>query len=209
MSDGTELCWLTAAEIRDGLRRGDFTSEQLVVALLERIAALNPRLEAYVTVTADEALDQARARDAERGRGRERGPLHGVPFSLKDVFCTAGIRTTAGSTLLADWVPDGNAAVVDRLAEAGAVLLGKVNSHEFAYGVSTQTVHARTRNPWDATRLPGGSSGGSGAAVAAGLCPFSLGTDTAGSIRIPAAWNGVAGLKPTYGRVSIHNVVAQ
>lgn len=204
-----DLCWLSLSEIHKGLRRRAFSCAELVDAFLDRIAAVDPKIEAYVTVVAEGARSQARASDAELAAGRDRGSLHGVPYSLKDIFATRGIRTTAGSTILADWVPDADATIVQMLAEAGCVLLGKVNSHEFAYGVTSQTGHARTRNPWDLSRIPGGSSGGSGAAVAAGLCAFSVGSDTAGSIRLPAALNGICGLKPTYGRTSCAGVIAQ
>ncbi len=205
-----DLVWFGAAELGRLIAAGEVTSRQATIAYLDRIAALNPALEAYVTVTADRALTEAAARDTELANGHRRGPLHGVPYCLKDVIATAGIRTTAGSTILADWVPDADATVATRLAAAaGAVLLGKVNTHEFAFGVTTQNSHARTRNPWDRERIAGGSSGGSGAALAAGLAAFSIGTDTAGSIRLPAAFCGVAGIKPTFGLVSAAGVVAQ
>ena len=205
----TNLCWLSLSEIHDGLRQRTFSCVDLVNAFQKRITHLDPKLEAYVTILPEEALSRAGALDDELAAGQDRGPLHGVPYSLKDIFATQSIRTTCGSTILSDWVPDADATTVRMLAEAGGVLLGKVNSHEFAYGVSTQTVHARTRNPWDLSRIPGGSSGGSAAAVAAGLCAFSLGSDTAGSIRLPAALTGICGLKPTYGRTSCAGVVAQ
>jgi aspartyl-tRNA(Asn)/glutamyl-tRNA(Gln) amidotransferase subunit A len=208
MSD-ENVVWMGAAELGRRITAGEVTSRQATTAYLDRIAALNPALEAYVTVTADRALMEAAARDAELARGHRRGPLHGVPYCLKDVIATGGIRTTAGSITLADWVPDTDATVVTRLEAAGAVLLGKVNTHEFAFGVSTQNTHARTRNPWDRERIAGGSSGGSAAALAAGLAAFSIGTDTAGSIRLPSAFCGVAGIKPTFGRVSTAGVVAQ
>ncbi len=204
-----DLCWLDVVQARESLRRGACSSVDLVSAHLERIAAVDPRVEAYVTVVAEDALGRAFKLDAERAAGRERGPLHGIPFSVKDVFATRGIRTTAGSTILADWVPEEDATVVRRLLDAGAVLLGKANTHEFAYGVTTRNVHRSTANPWDRTRIAGGSSGGSATAVAAGLSPFSVGTDTAGSIRLPAALTGVAGFKPSHGRVSCAGVVAQ
>lgn len=205
----TEICWMTALELGQRIAAGELSSERIVNAHLARIERLNPILEAYVTVVTDAAIAQARERDRELTAGRSRGPLHGVPYALKDIFATSGIRTTAGSSILADWVPDEDATIVSMLTEAGAVLLGKVNTHEFAFGVTTQNQHGRTKNPWDLARIAGGSSGGSGAALAAGLCPFSLGSDTAGSIRLPAAFTGTAGLKPTYGRTSLYGVVAQ
>lgn len=204
-----ELCRLGVLELARALRHGEVTSLQVTRACLDRIEALNPSLQAFVTITAELALDEAAQADAERAAGRLRGLLHGVPYTLKDVVQTAGIRTTAGSWTLRDWVPDTDATVVTRLRSAGAVLLGKVNTHEFAFGGTTQTVHGSTRNPWNLARIPGGSSGGSGAALAAGLGAFSIGSDTAGSIRLPSAFCGVAGLKPTYGLVSTAGVVAQ
>lgn len=207
--DDTEIAWLGAVELGRAIRRGEVSAVQAARAYLERIAALNPRLEAYVTVTQVRALAEAVAADAEIAAGQWRGPLHGVPFCLKDIIQTAGIRTTAGSSILGDWVPDEDATVVKRLSAAGAVLLGKVNTHEFAFGATTQTVHAKTKNPWDLGRSPAGSSGGSGAALAAGLAAFSVGSDTAGSIRGPSAFCGTAGLKPTWGLVSAAGVVAQ
>src|SRR5262245_56542597 len=141
-----DVVWMGAAELGRRIADGGITSRQATTAYLERIAVLNPSLEVYVTVTADRALAEAAERDVELAKGHRRGPLHGVPYCLKDVIATAGIRTTAGSTILADWVPDNDATVVTRLTAAGAVLLGKVNTHEFAFGVSTQNTHARTRN---------------------------------------------------------------
>lgn len=204
-----DLVWMGAAELGRRIASGEVTSRAATTAYLDRIAALNPKLEAYVTVTADRALAEAAARDAELAHGRRRGPLHGVPYCLKDIVATAGIRTTVGSEILADWVPDRDATVVTRLTDAGAVLLGKVNTHEFAFGVTTHNTHGRTRNPWNPDRIAGGSSGGSGAALAAGLAAFSIGSDTAGSIRVPSAFCGVTGLKPTFGLVSAAGVVAQ
>jgi aspartyl-tRNA(Asn)/glutamyl-tRNA(Gln) amidotransferase subunit A len=182
--------------------------------MLSRIKQFNPKLNSYITVTAELARSQAKRAEAELGtRGKrktrtDRGLLHGIPVSLKDNICTAGIRTTAGSKILTDYFPERDAQVVTRLKQAGAVLLGKTNLHEFAYGVTTNNPHyGATRNPWDTSRIPGGSSGGSAAAVAAGLCFGSVGTDTGGSIRIPAALCGIAGLKPGLGRVDVTGVI--
>jgi aspartyl-tRNA(Asn)/glutamyl-tRNA(Gln) amidotransferase subunit A len=182
--------------------------------MLSRIERLNPKLNAYLTVTTELALAQAKKAEAElfkaRGRKdlRDRGPLHGIPISLKDNIYTKNVRTTAGSTVLKDFVPQHDAKIVTQLYEAGAVLLGKTNLHEFAYGVTTNNPHfGPARNPWDLSRIPGGSSGGSAAAVAAGLCYGSIGSDTGGSIRIPAALCGIAGIKPTFGRVSVDGVI--
>jgi len=178
---------------------------EVVRAHLDRIAALDSKLRAFITVCADAALESARAAEADLMGGRAVGPLHGVPWAPKDLYSTEGVRTTGGSTILADSVPAADATVVARLARAGAILLGKLNMHEFAYGPEGLNAHyGDTRNPWsaDAHRIAGGSSSGSGAAVAAGLTPGSLGSDTGGSIRIPASLCGITGLKPTYGRAS-------
>jgi len=204
-----DLVWLSAVELGRRIRAREITATRSVRAFLDRISALNTRLEAFVTVTAERALAEAAAADAEIESGFWRGPLHGVPYCLKDIVQVAGVRTTAGSYILADWVPDEDAAVQRRLASAGTVLLGKVNTHEFAFGATTQNIHGKTRNPHDLARIPGGSSGGSAAAVAAALAPFSIGSDTAGSIRLPCAYCGIAGLKPTWGLVSTAGVVAQ
>lgn len=182
--------------------------------MLEHIGHANPKLNAFITVTAESALAQAKKAEAElfgpRGRKAklDRGPLHGIPLSLKDNIPTKGIRTTAGSRILKDYLPSEDAQVVKLLKEAGAVILGKTNLHEFAYGVTTNNPHyGPARNPWNLERIPGGSSGGSAAAIAAGLCYGSVGTDTGGSIRIPAALCGIAGLKPTLGRISCEGIV--
>ena len=199
---------LTIAEAGPRIRRGALSSSELVDAYLERIASLDDQTNAYITVLAEEARDTARTLDAELAAGRWRGPLHGIPLALKDNIDTAGVKTTAGSAVFADRVPDRDAEVVTRLEAAGAVVLGKLNLHEFAYGASSAVSHfGAVRNPWDLDRITGGSSGGSGAAVAARLCAGALGTDTGGSIRIPAAHCGVVGLKPTYGLASIRGIV--
>ena len=213
MSD-TELAFASIEQIGKLFRKRKLSPVEMTKFMLARIEQLHPRLNAYITVAAELALAQAKKAEAElfgpRGRKgrRDRGPLHGVPISLKDNIYTAGIRTTAGSKILRDFIPKEDAAVVAQLKDAGAVLLGKTNLHEFAYGVTSNNPHyGPVRNPWDLTRIPGGSSGGSAAAVAAGLCFGSIGTDTGGSIRIPAALCGVAGLKPTWGRISCEGVV--
>jgi aspartyl-tRNA(Asn)/glutamyl-tRNA(Gln) amidotransferase subunit A len=194
---------LTAAEAARHLRAGHVSAVALVQECLARIATVDPTIRACVTVMGEAALAQAEAADEQLRGGRDRRPLLGIPLGIKDLIATQGVRTTAGSRVLDDWVPDHDATVVTRLAAAGGIALCKTNTHEFAFG----TVTPPTRNPWDPERIPGGSSGGSAAAVAAGECLAALGTDTGGSIRIPAAACGVSGLKPTFGLVSRSGVV--
>ncbi len=203
-----EIADATLAELAAALRERTLSSEELTRTYLERIARLDPELNSYVTVTGELALAQARAADAVLARGTG-GPLTGIPLAHKDIFCTDGVPTTCGSRMLADFPAPYDATVVARLREAGAVLLGKTNMDEFAMGSSNETSHfGPVRNPWDRERVPGGSSGGSAAAVAAGLCAAATGTDTGGSIRQPAALCGITGLKPTYGRVSRYGMIA-
>ena len=202
------LCDLDLKVVGEAIWRRDVSSVEATSAYLERIERHDDVLRAYITVTADRALGQARAADEALARGEHRGPLHGVPIALKDLVAQAGVRMTAGSQVLADHVPTRDAFVAERLAEAGAVLLGKLSMHEFAFGRPTlDGPFATGRNPWDLTRQPAGSSSGSGVAVAAGLCAGALGSDTGGSIRGPAAMCGIVGLKPTYGLVSRRGVV--
>jgi aspartyl-tRNA(Asn)/glutamyl-tRNA(Gln) amidotransferase subunit A len=202
------LTRLSIAEVGDLFRRRALSPVELARAYLDRIRQLDGDLLAYITVLQDEALAAAAAAEREIARGEDRGPLHGVPIALKDLVMTRGVRTTCGSRILREWIPDTDATVARRLADAGAVLLGKLNMHEFAYGPTGVNPHYGTsRNPWDRHRIPGGSSSGSGVAVAAGLCAGALGTDTGGSVRIPAALCGIVGLKPTYGRVSRAGVI--
>ena len=203
--DLTALTLLDASEL---VRARKVSPVELTNACLARIERVNPALNAFITITADQARAEATAAEADIMRGRRRGPLHGIPLALKDLFDTAGVKTTAASAVFADRVPSQDAEVVRRLRQAGAVLLGKLNMHEFAYGDTSAVSHyGPVRNPWDRTRVSGGSSGGSGAAVAARLCYGALGSDTGGSIREPSAFCGIAGLKPTYGRVSTAGVV--
>jgi aspartyl-tRNA(Asn)/glutamyl-tRNA(Gln) amidotransferase subunit A len=182
---------------------------EITRACLKRIEALNPLLNAFITVTGETALAEARRAESEIQRGQWRGLLHGIPIALKDLLDTAGVRTTAGSALFKDRIPQEDAPVVQRLREAGAVFLGKLNMHELAFGPTTHATgyFGRVRNPWATERITGGSSGGAGAAVAAGLCYAALGSDTGGSIRQPAAFCGIVGLKPTYGRVSTRGAI--
>jgi aspartyl-tRNA(Asn)/glutamyl-tRNA(Gln) amidotransferase subunit A len=198
----------TIVELAPRLRRKEVSPLELTRACLDRIEKLNPALNAFITLTADAALAEARAAEIEISRGEWRGPLHGIPFAIKDLIDTAGTRTTAASALYQNRVPTEDAEVVRRLRRAGAVILGKNNLHEFAYGGSSLvSFFGDIHNPWNTAHIAGGSSGGSAAAVAAGLCYAAIGTDTAGSIREPAALCGCVGIKPTYGRVSCQGVI--
>ena len=197
----TDLTWLSLEEVARQVRERRVSTEEVVLASLARIERLEPRLHAFITVTADRALADARATAPSAALG-------GAPVVIKDLFDTAGVRTTAGSRIFADRVPDHDAPVVARLRAAGAVSVGKTNMHEWAFGVTNQNPHfGGTRNPWDLARIPGGSSGGSAAALAAGLCYGALGSDTGGSIRIPSSLCGVVGLKPTFGRLRLRGAI--
>jgi aspartyl-tRNA(Asn)/glutamyl-tRNA(Gln) amidotransferase subunit A len=197
-----DLAYLSAVELGLGFRERTFSSVEVTNSILERIDQLNPMLNAFITVTADLARRQAEAADAAFARGETDQPLLGIPLSLKDLLPTRGIRTTRGSALTADWVPDFDALVAERVYEAGAVLLGKTNTPEFGWkGATSNLLMGPTRNPWNLERTSGGSSGGAAAALAAGLGPLAHGSDGAGSIRIPAAFCGVFGLKPSCGLV--------
>jgi aspartyl-tRNA(Asn)/glutamyl-tRNA(Gln) amidotransferase subunit A len=210
----TDLAFAGIEKIAALFRKRKLSPVELTKLILGRIDQLNPKLNAYITVTHDLSLSQAKKAEAElfapRGRKgrRDRGPLHGIPVSLKDNIYTEGVRTTAGSKILKDFIPLHDAPIVTELKEAGAVIIGKTNMHEFAYGATTNNPHyGPARNPWDTSRIPGGSSGGSAAAVAAGLCYASIGTDTGGSIRIPSALCGIVGLKPTFGRANVYGTI--
>ena len=199
---------MTIADVAPRLARGEVKSEKLTEECLSRIEALNPKLNAFITVTADQALAMARAADHDIAGGRYRGPMHGIPVSLKDLIDLKGVRTSAGSLVRADHVATEDAVVTARLREVGAVFVGKTNLHEFAFGTTTEdSGFGLARNPVDATRSPGGSSGGSAIAIATGMSLGTVGTDTGGSIRIPAAACGIVGLKPEWGEISASGVV--
>ncbi|MAM56266.1 MAG: Asp-tRNA(Asn)/Glu-tRNA(Gln) amidotransferase GatCAB subunit A [Salinicola sp.] len=199
---------MTLTELARGLEAGDFSSRELTTSLLDRIERLDGDINSFVTVTRDQALAAADAADQARAKGESR-PLAGLPLAIKDIFCTQGIRTSCGSKMLDNFQAPYNATVVEKLQAAGMISLGKTNMDEFAMGSSNEnSFYGPVKNPWDRTAVPGGSSGGSAAAVAAGFAPAALGTDTGGSIRQPAAFCGITGLKPTYGRVSRYGMVA-
>ena len=199
---------MTIREAAAALRKKGLSAVDLATAAIARIERLDGSLRAFITVTAPYALQRARQADAELAAGNDRGTLHGIPIAVKDLFAMRGVRTTAGSKVFENFVPDANATVIDRLEKCGAVLLGKLNLHELAYGItSNNPFFGAVRNPWNVAHIPGGSSGGSGAAVAANMVYAAMGTDTGGSIRIPASFCGSVGLKPTYGRISRHGVM--
>ena len=201
-----ELCWLSATDLAALVRRRKVSPVEVVDAVLARIGRLNPQINAYVTVTDDEARRAARAAERMLGRRQAKlGPLHGVPFSVKDLVITKGVRTTFGTRLFADNVPTEDAPMVARLRAAGAIMVGKTNTPMMGWlGATHNLLFGATRNPWRLDRTPGGSSGGASAAVAAGLGPIAVGTDGGGSIRIPAAFAGIFGHKPSYGRIPIY-----
>ena len=203
-----ELAQLTITEAAQLLEKGEASPVDLVESTLERIDRVEPKLNAFITVMADEARREARKLTNELARGRRRGPLHGIPLSLKDLYYTKGVPTTAGSKVMADFVPDYDATTTAKLKRAGAIIVGKNNLHEFAPGSTNNNAHyGPCHNPWLHGRIPGGSSGGSAAAVSAGMTMGTMGTDTAGSIRIPSCMCNLVGMKATYGRVSRYGVI--
>ena len=203
-----EIPFLSATDLAELLRSRQVSPVEAAEAYLARIEQVDPSLNSYITVTAEQAMAEARQAEAEIAAGRNRGPLHGIPVAVKDQFCTDGVLTTGGSSILEDYVPDYDATVMAKLKDAGAVLLGKLNMSEFAMGDAFHHPYGRPRNPWDLSRNPGTSSSGSGAATAAFLCATSLGEDTAGSIRGPAAFCGLVGIRPTWGLVSRYGMLA-
>ena len=202
-----DIPFLTATELSGLIQSGRVSPVEAAEAYFDRIAEVDGKLNSYITVTRDHALEQAREAETEIARGGHRGPLHGVPVAVKDQFNTAGILTTGGSSVLSNFVPDEDATVIANLKQAGAVLLGKLNMSEFAMAEIYHHPYGTPRNPWDLERNPGTSSSGSGAATAAFLCATSLGEDTGGSIRGPANFSGLVGLRPSFGRVSRYGVM--
>ncbi|MDQ6706355.1 MAG: amidase, partial [Acidobacteriota bacterium] len=199
---------MTILEAAAQLRAKKISSAELVSAALSQIETLNPKLNAFITVLDERSREQARKADDNLARGIDRGPLHGIPVALKDVFSTKGVRTTCGSKIFEHHVPDLDCAVAEKLDQAGSILIGKTGMHELAYGVTSNNPRfGAIRNPRNPDRIPGGSSGGSGAAVAADMAFMAMGSDTGGSIRIPAAYCGTVGLKPTSGRISRYGVM--
>ena len=194
---------LTVLKIRDMLDKGEVTSRQIVESYLERIESVNPEINAYLYVAKAEALEEADIKDEERREGKAKGILHGIPISVKDNMSVIGMQNTCASKFLEGYIAPYDATVIEKIKNAGGIILGKLNMDEFAMGSTTEySAFGPTLNPWDKERIPGGSSGGSAAAVSAGMAPISLGSDTGGSVRQPAAFNNLVGLKPTYGRIS-------
>lgn len=204
-----DIVYGSIAQIAAQIRKGEISPVELIKTTLQAIDQCEPRLNAFITVFREESFERAREAEAEIRNGNDLGPLHGMPIALKDIIYVEGTRSTAGSNFFSQESPQFDAALVSKLKSAGAIIIGKTNLHEFAFGVTTENPHfGATANPWDTARVPGGSSGGSAAAVVAGCCAGALGSDTGGSIRIPAAVCGHVGLKPTFGRTSVHGVLA-
>jgi aspartyl-tRNA(Asn)/glutamyl-tRNA(Gln) amidotransferase subunit A len=204
----TDMLFTSITELSEGYRQKMFSPTEITRLSISRIERLQQDLNAFIHIMAEQALEQARVLENEMLKGEIRGPLHGIPIAVKDMIQTRGIPTTAGSKVLEHWIPDEDAAVITRLKKAGAILIGKANMHEFAMGATSENPHYGTvRNPWDQSKIAGGSSGGSAVAVAAGMSTAALGSDTAGSIRLPSALCGIVGFKPTYGSVSRHGTI--
>jgi aspartyl-tRNA(Asn)/glutamyl-tRNA(Gln) amidotransferase subunit A len=204
---GQELLFRSLSDVAEQIRRRHVSPVEVTQAALAQLDRLNPRLNAFIAVLAEQALEAAQRAEQDVAAGRPRGPLHGVPLALKDIFAMRGVQVTGGSKVLGTWVPEEDATVVARLQDAGAIFLGTLNLYEFATGAVLNPHYGPTHNPWGLDHTTGGSSTGSGAAVAAGIVYGTLGTDTGGSVRIPASFCGLVGLKPTYGRVSRHGVI--
>ena len=205
--NSTELCYFSASQLSRLIRKKEISPVEVMEAHLSRINALEPTLNSFITLLPDQALAAARQAEKEIQAGRYLGPLHGIPFGLKDLFYVKGIRNTSGSKIYDHFVPDFDSTIALRLKEAGAILVGKLNLHPFAYGTTGENEeYGHMHNPWNPALITGGSSGGSGSAVASGQCTLTMGTDTGGSIRIPGALCGLVGLKPTYGRLSRHGI---
>ena len=205
--DATELCYSTAGQLSRLIHAKEVSPVEVVEAHLERIQRLEPTLNSFITLLPEQAMAAARQAEGEIAAGRSRGPLHGVPLGLKDLYYTQGVKTTSGSRIFDDFIPAYDSTVMERFRQAGAILLGKLNMHQFAYGPTGENPdYGHMHNPWDPEMITGGSSGGSGSAAAVGECTITMGSDTGGSIRIPSALCGVAGLKPTYGLLSRHGL---
>ena len=204
-----ELCYLSASSLSPLIQRKEISPVEVVEAHLARIEALEPILNSFITLLPERALAEARVAEQEIQSGRYRGPLHGIPLALKDLYYVAGVRNTSGSKIFDDFVPDYDSTIVARLKQAGTILLGKTNTQQFAYGITGENPdYGDMHNPWDTQRITGGSSGGSASAAASGQCTLTMGSDTGGSIRVPSALCGLAGLKPTYGRLSRYGLTA-